>query len=129
MLEKTIKLAVKKRLKEIGAYQHWPVQMGMGEPCLDCHGCYHGYYFAVETKAPGKMPTKMQWITINNIRAAGGIVFVIDNLEDARAIFADCTPAVAKLARALRPNLRVVAERPDSELPRRKIRRLSSPSL
>jgi hypothetical protein len=87
MLERVIKEAVKKRLKAIGAYQHWPVQMGMGAPCLDCHGCYNGRYFAIEAKQPGLKPTPLQLITIEKIRAAGGEVFVIDTLEKADALF------------------------------------------
>ena len=89
MLEKTIKLAVKKRLKQLGVYQHWPVQMGYGEPCLDCHGCYQGSYFAIETKAPGKHPTLQQQITIDKILAAGGVALVIDNIEKANGISSD----------------------------------------
>jgi hypothetical protein len=89
VLEKTIKEAVKKRLKEIGAYQHWPVQLGMGEPCLDCHGCYNGRYFGIETKAPGKKPTVRQNLTMQLIRDAGGLTFVIDSTEQARALFND----------------------------------------
>jgi hypothetical protein len=89
MLEKTIKTAVKKRLTELGAYQHWPVQNGMGTPCLDCHGCLNGLYFAIETKRPGLKPTVRQEITIAQIRAAGGTVFVVDSLEKARALFHD----------------------------------------
>jgi hypothetical protein len=87
MLEKTVKAAIKKRLREIGAYQHWPVQLGMGERCLDCHGCFRGLYFAVEAKAPGEVPTKIQEYTIERIRAAGGLVFVIDTVEAACALF------------------------------------------
>lgn len=89
MLEKTVKAAVKKRLNSLGAYHHWPVQMGMGEVCLDCHGCYDGLYFAIETKAPGKKPTLRQEITIARIRAAGGLVYVVDSVEDARDLFND----------------------------------------
>jgi hypothetical protein len=114
MLEKTIKLAVKKRLKEIGAFQHWPVQVGMGDPCLDCHGCYQGIYFAIETKRPGGKLTNLQLFTVLNIFAAGGLVYVIDNLEDARALFSDNPPSLAKTTRAVRPRLRVVARRSDS---------------
>jgi hypothetical protein len=88
VLEKTVKAAIKKRLKEIGAYQHWPVQLGMGDRCLDCHGCYQSAYFAIEAKAPGKVPTKIQQYTIERIRAAGGLVFVIDTVEAARGLFA-----------------------------------------
>lgn len=87
MLEKAVKAAVKKRLKEIGAYQHWPVQLGMGEPCLDCHGCYEGRYFSIETKAPGKVPTMRQITTMARIRQAGGLVFIVDSTEQARALF------------------------------------------
>jgi hypothetical protein len=83
---------VKKRLKEIGAYQHWPVQWGIGKRTLDCIGCYRGLYFAVETKAPGEEPTLMQDITAAQIRAAGGLVFVVDNLEQARELFSDRLP-------------------------------------
>jgi hypothetical protein len=83
--EGRIKQAVKKRLKELGAFQHWPVQNGMGAPCLDCHGCYNSKYFAIETKRPGGVPTPRQQHTIEAIRAAGGIVLIIDDLEMARA--------------------------------------------
>jgi penicillin-binding protein-related factor A (putative recombinase) len=64
--------------------------MGMGQPCLDCHGCYNGLYFAVETKATGKKPTLRQETTIKRIRAAGGLVFVVDSTEKANAILSDC---------------------------------------
>lgn len=116
VLERPIKMAVKKRLKEIGAYQHWPVMIGMGEPCLDCHGCYEGLYFAIETKRPGGKPTPMQKATINNILAAGGLVFVIDSLEAACALFSDHPPPIAEIARPVRSRLRVVAGRPDHKL-------------
>lgn len=89
MLEKTIKTAVKKRLDELGAYHHWPVQTGYGTRCLDCHGCLDGLYFAIETKAPGKVPTVIQEATIKRIRAAGGLVFVVDTTEQARGLFTD----------------------------------------
>jgi len=90
--ESTVKQAVKKRLKAIGAYQHWPVQLGMGEPCLDCHGCLNGIYFAIETKKPGGKPTIRQQATADRIRAAGGLTFVIDTVEKARALFDDRFP-------------------------------------
>lgn len=101
MLEKTVKTAVKKRLTELGAYQHWPVQNGMGTPCLDCHGCLNGIYFAIETKAPGKKPTPRQELTIAQIRAAGGLVFVVDSTEQARVLFNDRLPRHRAAARSL----------------------------
>jgi hypothetical protein len=101
MLEKTIKTAVKKRLKELGAYQHWPVQNGMGAPCLDCHGCLDGLYFAIETKKPGGKPTPRQQMTIDQIHAAGGIVYVVDTVEKARDLFNDRFPINRPASRAL----------------------------
>lgn len=87
MLEKVVKAAVKKRLKEIGAYAHWPVMMGLGEVCLDCHGCYKSKYFAIETKAPGHKMTALQTLTAKKIKAAGGLVFVVDSTEAANELF------------------------------------------
>jgi hypothetical protein len=113
MLEKTIKLAVKKRLKQLGpeCHSHWPVQMGMGDPCLDCHGCYRGAYFAIETKRPGGKLTRWQEFTIEKIQAAGGLAYVIDSLEAARALFTAHSSTYTKPAGAIRPRLRVVARR------------------
>lgn len=74
---------VKKQVRDLFAqfdyiYAHWPVQNGMGKPCLDCHASHMGRYFAVETKAPGKKMTPRQENTAAEIRASGARVFVID---------------------------------------------------
>jgi hypothetical protein len=84
--EAKVKAAVKRVLNSIGAYHHWPVQMGHGAPTLDCIGCYHAVYFAIETKAPGKVPTPRQDNTIRNIASAGGLVMVISTVEGANNI-------------------------------------------
>jgi hypothetical protein len=83
--EGRIKQAVKKRLQELGAYQFWAVQTGYGTRTLDVLGGYKGRFFGIECKRPGAEPTALQQLTIEEIRAAGGIVLVIDNLEMARA--------------------------------------------
>lgn len=75
--EGKVKDKVKRLLKRFNAYQHWPVQTGYGAACLDCHGCYNGLYFAVETKAPGKKLTARQELTVKDIQDRGGAVFVI----------------------------------------------------
>jgi hypothetical protein len=81
---------VKKRVKEIlkaaGAYQHWPVQNGMGSPTLDCNGTYKGFGFSIETKAPGEKPTPRQLQTIEAKRAAKEYVLVVDGTDDYRCI-------------------------------------------
>jgi hypothetical protein len=85
--ENHVKKAVKERLNEIGAYHFWPVQMGLGEACLDCIGCYNGLFFGIETKRPGKMPTQRQLFTAERMRAAGGMVFVVDSEKAAKELF------------------------------------------
>lgn len=64
-------------LRDFGAYWHMPVQNGMGAPSLDFICCLNGLYFAIETKAEGKMMTPRQDKTAEEIRAAGGKVFVV----------------------------------------------------
>jgi hypothetical protein len=77
--EGRVKTQVKRILKGYAnLWSHWPVQNGMGSPTLDCVGIYYGFGFAIETKAPGEKPTPRQELTIADIRAAGGPVFVID---------------------------------------------------
>jgi hypothetical protein len=78
--EGKVKARVKAVLKAYAAYYHMPVQNGMGAPALDfMHIQIPGVpVFAVETKAPGKVPTVRQEKTIADIRRAGGTVFVID---------------------------------------------------
>lgn len=84
-----IKAAVKKRLNQLGAYHHWPVINGMGAPCLDCHGCYQGLYFAIETKRPGGKLTARQQITAQEITDAGGVVMIVDTKEQADGLTFD----------------------------------------
>lgn len=75
--ESKVKLQVKKLLKEFHCYQFWPVQTGYGAATLDCIGCFGGRFFSIETKAPGKKPTPRQELTMADINAARGAVFVI----------------------------------------------------
>jgi hypothetical protein len=88
--EGKVKALVKRLLKEMKeegypVYYHMPVQNGMGSPTLDFVGCAHGFYFAIETKAPGKELTPRQETTKNEIEKAKGMVFVVRNLDDLRA--------------------------------------------
>lgn len=79
--EGKVKQKVKALLKEAGAYYHMPVQNGMGAPTLDFIGCHQGNFFAIETKAPGKVPTARQEQTITEMRRSRGAVFVVDGTE------------------------------------------------
>ncbi|EIZ87132.1 VRR-NUC domain superfamily [Methylobacterium sp. GXF4] len=73
---------VKKKVKDLFTqYPHifydMPVPGGYGKSTLDFICCINGLFFAVETKAPNKEPTKRQEGLMNDILAAGGAVFVV----------------------------------------------------
>jgi len=76
--EGKVKASISGALKAAGAYYHMPVQNGMGKPTLDYIGCYRGRFFAIEAKAPGKVPTERQERTIAEMRLSGAAVFFID---------------------------------------------------
>jgi len=79
--EGKVKEKVKKLLKAHGAYYHMPVQNGMGAPSLDFIGCHRGLYYGIETKAGNNQPTPRQETTISQIRAAGGLAFVVNEVS------------------------------------------------
>jgi hypothetical protein len=81
--EGRVKIAVKKLFKCHGVYAFMPVQAGYGKPGLDFHAIHCGRGFFVETKAKGKKPTERQQQTIQEVRAAGAEVFVIDDVHGA----------------------------------------------
>lgn len=80
--EAKVKNRVKKILKAHGCYYFMPVQTGYGAATLDFLICCNGTFVAIETKAPGKVPTKRQELTIKEMTEAGAIVFVIDGTGD-----------------------------------------------
>jgi penicillin-binding protein-related factor A (putative recombinase) len=75
--EGKVKDRIKKVLKASGAYYHMPLQNGMGGPTLDFICCYNGMYFAIEAKAPDGKITLRQQHTIQQMRDAGAVVFVV----------------------------------------------------
>lgn len=81
--EGKVKESIKKVLDCLSPdlYYHMPVPSGYGKPSLDFVGCYYGRYFAIESKRRKKAPTLRQEGTIEDMRAAGGTVFVIDGPE------------------------------------------------
>lgn len=73
MLEKAVKASLREYLKKIGAYQYWPVPMGMGAATIDCFFCYRGRFFAVETKRPGiDKATPRQDRVLEHVAQCGG---------------------------------------------------------
>lgn len=87
--EGKLKLEVKAYLKSIGAYWRMHVPSGYGKQGLDFECCIKGRYVAIETKAPGKLPTPRQDATMREINAAGGIAFYADNIERVKRYIED----------------------------------------
>lgn len=79
--ETKVKNKVKALLKKHGAYWLMPVMNGMGAPALDFHCIHRGRGFCIETKAGNKKPTPRQETTINQIRLAGGLAFVVNEVS------------------------------------------------
>jgi penicillin-binding protein-related factor A (putative recombinase) len=77
-LEGKVKDKVKAVLKRHKAYYHMVVQNGMGCPSLDFIGCYHGRFFAIETKAGHDEMTPRQAETARQMTEAGATVFLIN---------------------------------------------------
>lgn len=82
MNESDVKRAVKKYLKEIGAYYYMAVPMGYGAATLDFLACYKGKFYGIETKRPGtKGVTARQNCTMAEIAKADGRVCVENSVE------------------------------------------------
>lgn len=56
-----------------------PVQMGMGKPSLDVMICAGGWFVMIEAKVKGKKMTPRQTLTAEEVCAAGGLVFLVDD--------------------------------------------------
>jgi hypothetical protein len=81
--EGAVKARVDGVLRLASAYKHKPVQNGMGEPALDYHVCCLGFYAVIECKRPGKTFTDRQARIARNVLAAGGSVFLVDEISGA----------------------------------------------
>ncbi len=62
-------------------YSFMSVPGGYGPSTIDYLLCVRGVFIGIEAKRPDKQPTPRQDIIIAKIKAAGGIVFVIDGPE------------------------------------------------
>ena len=83
--EGRVKAEIKAYLKDIGAYQFWPVQTGMGAATVDCLACIKGRFWAIEVKRPGGRATPRQVITLQNVRDAHGTAVVVTSVEELKS--------------------------------------------
>ena len=77
--ESKVKARVSKVLKTHNAYYYMPVPGGFGKQSVDYLGCHNGRFFAIETKAGNKKPTARQDACMQEMSAAGGKTFLIND--------------------------------------------------
>ena len=81
-----LKDQIKQHLNSLRCYWYMPVPGGYGRQTVDFLCCINGKFVAIETKAPGKVPTPRQQLTITEIAKAGGISFSCDSFEGYKAV-------------------------------------------
>ncbi len=83
---------IKNKIKDLldsysgNVYYFMPVQTGYGKRTVDYLGCIRGLFFAIEAKKPGGKPTALQNGAMEDMRAAGGTTFVVDDDESLAAL-------------------------------------------
>lgn len=90
MNEAQLTTQIKNFIKSKGAYVEKIFGGGYQSSGIpDLLACYDGYFIAIEVKSPsGKgRASEIQKLKIKEIRNAGGIAIITDNLEDVKLIF------------------------------------------
>lgn len=84
MKEALVKARIKKALAAYPeAWWFMPPGMGLGRAGIpDFVGCYMGVLFGIEAKGEGGKTTALQRREMSRIQEAGGVVRVIDHLDD-----------------------------------------------
>jgi hypothetical protein len=67
-------------------YWYMPVPAGYGKQTVDFLCCVDGRFVAIETKAPGKLPTPRQKLALDEITQGGGIAFWCDSFESYKLV-------------------------------------------
>jgi hypothetical protein len=80
--EAKVKKVVVAQLKQLCAYYFYPVTGGYGQSGVpDVVGCYEGLFFGIECKAGKNKPTPLQEKNLAQIRAAGGLDMVVNEIN------------------------------------------------
>ena len=81
--EGEVKKHIRAFLEYIGAFVFMPVTSGLGAQAVDFLGCWRGFFFAIEAKAPGQLKklTDRQREFLLNSTKAGGIGICVDSVD------------------------------------------------
>jgi hypothetical protein len=89
MAEKRIVKGILDYLKTLDGCFAWKEHGGMygtaGIPDIIC--CYKGHFIAIEVKQPGGKLTKLQEITLRDVKRAGGVAMVVYSVAEVKAGF------------------------------------------
>ncbi len=88
--EKSVKDAVKRRLKKAGAWYTMPYQSGYSQAGVpDFIVCHEGLFWGIECKFGRNKPTPRQEEEMRRIREAGGRTLVINetNIDEVERVF------------------------------------------
>ena len=91
MKEADLITAIKKYLSALPETFAWKEHGGQystaGIP--DIIVCHCGHFIALEAKVGKNQPTKLQTVTIEQIRKAGGTAAVVRSVDDVKAVLAE----------------------------------------
>lgn len=91
MKEAELITAIKKYLASVPDTFAWKEHGGQygtaGIP--DIIVCHRGHFIALEAKVGKNQPTKLQTVTIGQIRKAGGTAAVVRSVEDVKTIISE----------------------------------------
>ena len=91
MKEKDLIITIKKYLATLPETFFWKEHGGQygtaGIP--DIIVCHRGHFIGLEAKVGKNQPTKLQNVTIEQIRKAGGTAAIVRSIEDVKAALAE----------------------------------------
>ena len=90
-MEKDIVAAILRHLKARPRCFAWKTHGGMygtaGIP--DIIACIDGRFYAFEVKQPGGRLTRLQDVTLNKIKAAGGVAVMVPSVDEVKQALAE----------------------------------------
>lgn len=89
-MEKEIVAAILRYLKTLPCCFAWKTHGGMygtaGIP--DIIACIDGGFYAFEVKQPGGRITRLQEVTLEKLRAAGGVAVMVTSVDEVKCVLA-----------------------------------------
>lgn len=90
-MEKDIVAAILRHLKARPRCFAWKTHGGMYGTAVipDIIACIDGRFYAFEVKQPGGRLTRLQDVTLNKIKAAGGVAVMVTSVDEVKQALAE----------------------------------------